>query len=84
MAVGALCVSASAVFLALAGTTAATASVYRCALALPVVALAALPERRRHRPRPADLVRDVLAGVLFAVDMLFWTAAIPRCSGWPW
>ncbi|WP_155981228.1 DMT family transporter [Nocardia sp. BMG111209] len=80
MGTGAVCVSATAVFLALAGTTAPTASVYRCALAVPVVAIAALFERRRHtsRQRPADIARSVLAGILFAVDVLYWTAAIPE------
>ena len=48
LAIGALCVSASAVLLGLADTTPATATVARSALALPVVAALAFFERRHN------------------------------------
>lgn len=79
MGVGAVCVSASAVFLALAATSTGTASAYRCVLALPVVAFAARAEAQRHgRSSRPEIGWAVVAGVLFAIDMLFWTAAIPE------
>ncbi len=49
LAIGALCVSASAVLLGLADTTPATATIARSALALPVVAALAFFERRQRR-----------------------------------
>ena len=77
MAVGAVTVSASAVFIDLSHTSPGTASFYRCLLALPLLgALAA----REHRPGERWPTRQVLtaiaAGVLFAGDMLLWTQAI--------
>ncbi|OBK47456.1 DMT family transporter [Mycobacterium kubicae] len=78
-ALGALCVSASAVLLGLASTTPATATAARCLFALPVVGALAWLERRRHG---ALSVRGYLAGVgcgvLFAGDMLWWTQSIPE------
>lgn len=44
LAVGALCISMSAVLLDLADTTPATATVARCAFALPVVGALAIRE----------------------------------------
>jgi drug/metabolite transporter (DMT)-like permease len=79
LAVGALCVSASAVFLNLAATTPATATAARCLLALPVVIVLAIPEWQRGRglSRRAMLTA-VCCGALFAGDMLLWTQAIPE------
>jgi drug/metabolite transporter (DMT)-like permease len=77
MAAGALSVSVSAVLLALAGTDPGTASFYRCVLALPVLALLAVPERRRAGPMPPrQYGLALLAGVVFAGDMLLWTQSI--------
>ncbi|MEU2223907.1 DMT family transporter [Streptomyces sp. NPDC018347] len=77
MAVGALCVSASAVLLDLAHTTPATASFHRCVLALPALVVLAGAERRREGPPPRGHHGLALAaGVLFAGDMLLWTQAI--------
>jgi drug/metabolite transporter (DMT)-like permease len=77
MAIGALGVSASAIFIDLSGTTPGTASFFRCALALPLLWMLARIERRREgtlsRRRCAVAVA---AGVLFAGDALLWTQAI--------
>lgn len=77
MAVGALCVSASAVLLGLARTGPGTASFYRCVLALPALVVLAVPERRRQGPPPCGQYGlALLAGAAFAWDMLLWTQAI--------
>ncbi|WP_214408834.1 DMT family transporter [Sphaerisporangium fuscum] len=74
---GALFVSASAVLIDLSHTSAGTASFYRCALALPFLAVLAIRERRRAGATPPGrLVTAVVAGALFAGDMLLWTQAI--------
>nr|BFD80677.1 DMT family transporter [Streptomyces sp. Xyl84] len=77
MAVGALCVSASAVLLGLARTDPGTASFYRCVLALPALMVLAVPERRRQGPPSrGQYGLALLAGAAFAWDMLLWTQAI--------
>ena len=77
MAMGALGVSASAIFIDLSGSSPGTASFFRCLLALPLLAPFAMWERRREGPWPAtQLLVGVAAGVLFAGDMLLWTQAI--------
>jgi drug/metabolite transporter (DMT)-like permease len=77
MALGALGVSASAIFIDLAGTTPGTASFFRCILALPLLWVLVRSERRREgtlsRRRCAVAVA---AGALFAGDALLWTQAI--------
>jgi drug/metabolite transporter (DMT)-like permease len=79
LAIGALCVSASAVLLGLANTTPTTATVARSALALPVVATLALVEGRRNGGLGRrEYVSAVVCGVLFAGDMLWWTQSIPE------
>jgi drug/metabolite transporter (DMT)-like permease len=77
MAVGALGVSTSAVFLDLAGSSPATATFYRCLLAVPLLLPLVLRKRRREGP-PSRLQVGyaVAAGVLFAGDALWWTQAI--------
>ena len=77
LALGALCISLSAVFLDLADTTAATASAGRCALAWPVIG--ALAYREKRCAGALSLRSSAWAGccgVLFAGDMLWWTQAI--------
>lgn len=77
MAAGALCVSASAVLISLSHTSPGTASVYRCVLALPFLALFAVRERRSAGPPPrTHQLRAAVAGALFSGDMLLWTQAI--------
>src|SRR5689334_10442423 len=79
LAVSAICVSASAVLLGLAHTSAATATVARSLMALPVVAALAVFERRRSDGlSPAGYLSATACGVLFAGDMLWWTQSIPE------
>ncbi|WP_203923503.1 DMT family transporter [Rugosimonospora africana] len=77
MAAGALCVSFSAILIELAHTTPGTASFYRCALALPLLVGLALAERRRGGGLTGgQWIAVVVAGAMFAGDMLLWTQAI--------
>lgn len=77
VAAGAVAVSATAIFVDLAGSQPGTASFYRCVLALPFLLPLAWSERRRtQRLGRRELLAAVLAGVLLAADMLLWTQAI--------
>jgi drug/metabolite transporter (DMT)-like permease len=77
VAVGALAISANAVLIDLAETSTATASFYRCAIAVPVLAALAWSERARNGPvSRRQRMLAVAAGVFFAGDMLLWTQAI--------
>src|SRR6478736_6478838 len=79
LAIGALCVSASAVLLGLADSTLATATIARSALALPVVAALAFFERRHNGGLGSgEYLSAAVCGVLFAGDMLWWTQSIPE------
>ncbi|WP_073761319.1 DMT family transporter [Streptomyces sp. CB02923] len=74
---GSLCISASAVFVKLSGTSAGTAAFFRCAIALIVLAPLAFAERRAAGRRPWRLRRlDLAAGLLLGIDYVFWAAAI--------
>lgn len=76
-ALGAGCISASAVLVKLADTGTATTAFYRCFLALPVLVALAVIEQRRHGPRRrADRLGAVLAGLFLAVDLVLWNHAI--------
>jgi drug/metabolite transporter (DMT)-like permease len=60
-----------------AGVHPATAALYRCAYALPVLGLLAWRERLRYGPRGAGQQRLALvAGLFFAADLIFWHQAI--------
>lgn len=74
---GAACISASAVLIKLANTGTATAAFYRCAFALPVLAVLAVLEQRRRGGRPL-LARGgaVFAGLFLAIDLVLWNHAI--------
>src|SRR4051812_10030401 len=77
MAVGALGVSTSAIFIDLSGTSPATASFYRCVMALPLLLVLAARERRRGRPGPGHRTSlSAVGGLFFTGDMLWWTEAI--------
>src|SRR5436305_8404061 len=77
MAVGALCVSASAVLIDLSHTSPGTASFWRCLFALPLLYPFVVAERRAEGPPPRKQHGVALAaGALFAGDMLLWTRAI--------
>ncbi len=76
-ALGALCISSSAVLVELAASGAATTAFFRCVLAVPLLIPLALREQRRLGPRPrrAHLV-GATAGLFFAADLVLWTHAI--------
>ena len=74
---GALTIAGSAVLVRLADVPPSTAAFFRCAYALPPLALLAYYERRRYGPRPAGQVRLAwFAGVFFAADLILWHHAI--------
>jgi drug/metabolite transporter (DMT)-like permease len=74
---GALTIAFSAIFVRLADVSPATAAIFRCAYALPPLALLAWVERRRYGPRAAGQSRLAwIAGVFFAVDLILWHHAI--------
>lgn len=74
---GALCIAFSAILVKLAAEAPSTAAIFRCAYAVPLLALLALREDRRFgsRPRRARALAAA-AGVLFAVDLITWHYAI--------
>lgn len=70
---GAMSIAFSGVLVRLADVEPATAAIFRCVYALPALGLIALAERRAYGPRPAAQVRlAMLAGVLFALDLVVW------------
>ena len=74
---GALAIAFSAVLVRLAGESPTTAAVFRCAYAVPLLALLAAWETRRYGPRPArDRWIGAVAGVLFSADLILWHHAI--------
>jgi drug/metabolite transporter (DMT)-like permease len=61
----------------LADVEPATAAIFRCAYALPVLGLLAWREDRRYGRRPARERRLAIpAGIFFAADLIFWHHAI--------
>lgn len=74
---GALIISASAPLVRLSGVSPATSALFRCGYAVPPLLLLAWFERRRFGPMPTrSMVLSWVAGVLFALDLLFWHHAI--------
>ncbi|MBA3263024.1 MAG: DMT family transporter [Thermoleophilaceae bacterium] len=74
---GALVIAFSAILVRLADVSPTTAAFFRCAYALPPLALLAWLERRRHGPqRPRDRMLAFGAGVIFAADLIFWNYSI--------
>jgi drug/metabolite transporter (DMT)-like permease len=74
---GALVIAFSAILVRLAEVSPSTAAFFRCAYALPPLAVLAWLERRRFGPRPMrDRVLAWVAGVLFAADLTFWHHSI--------
>ena len=70
---GALVIAFSAILVRLAEVSPTTASFFRCAYALPVLAALAWHERSRHGPRERhDLLLAFIAGAIFAADLIFW------------
>lgn len=75
---GALCIASSAVLVKLSGTSPVSASFYRCALALPVLGLLLVLERRRGvapLPRRGRWTAR-LAGLFFAGDLILFVHTI--------
>jgi drug/metabolite transporter (DMT)-like permease len=76
---GALTIAFSAIFVSLADVTPATAAIFRCAYALPPLALLAWYEQRRYGPRAAGQARLAwIAGAFFAADLVLWHHAIEQ------
>ncbi len=74
---GALAIAFSAILVRLAGEAPATAAVFRCAYALPLLALLATLERRRFGARSArQRVLSLTAGGFFAADLVSWHYSI--------
>jgi drug/metabolite transporter (DMT)-like permease len=74
---GALVIAFSAILVRLAEVSPATAAFFRCAYALPVLALLAWVEQRRHGPRQRrDRLLALGAGVFFAADLICWHYSI--------
>ena len=72
-AAGAACIAFSGILVRLADVPPSTAAVFRCAYALPVLALLAWWEDRRFGPRPRrQRVLAWAAGLFFAVDLVAW------------
>lgn len=74
---GALAIAFSAIFVRLSEASPSTAAVFRCAYAVPILVALAVWETRRYGPRPLrDRVIGAGAGVLFAIDLVFWHHSI--------
>jgi drug/metabolite transporter (DMT)-like permease len=74
---GAAVIAFSAILVSLADVTPETAAVFRCAYAIPPLALIAYSERRRYGPRPRrDRWLGIAAGALFSADLICWHHAI--------
>ena len=74
---GALTIAFSAILVRLSHASPSTAAVFRCAYALPVLALLARRERRLYGPaRREDRRLALIAGAFFAADLIFWHHAI--------
>jgi drug/metabolite transporter (DMT)-like permease len=74
---GALVIAFSAILVRLAEVSPSTAAFFRCAYALPLLALLAWIEERRFGPRPRrERVLLWGAGAMFAADLTFWHHSI--------
>ncbi|HEX8855518.1 MAG TPA: DMT family transporter [Thermoleophilaceae bacterium] len=74
---GALTIAFSAILVRASHATPSTAAFFRCAYALPPLALLAWAEHRRYGPRSSrDLWLSLLAGAFFAADLICWHHAI--------
>jgi drug/metabolite transporter (DMT)-like permease len=74
---GALVIAWSAILVDLADVEPATAALYRCAYALPVLGALAWREHRRHGARTArQRALAAAAGALFALNLIVWHYAI--------
>ncbi|MGC7102129.1 DMT family transporter [Amycolatopsis lurida] len=77
LVLGAVSLSASSILIAIAGTQTATATFWRCALALVLLAPLLAWELRRHGlPDRRTLWLGSLGGVFLGVDFLLWNVSI--------
>ncbi|MGH2692798.1 MAG: DMT family transporter [Actinomycetota bacterium] len=76
-ALGAGCIAFSGILVRLATVSPDTAAVFRCLYALPALGLIAWLERKRYGPGASRERRIAfLAGVFFAIDLIFWHRSI--------
>ena len=74
---GACTIAFSAILVHQAAVHPATAAVYRCLYAVPVLGYLAWREERRYGPRePGQRRLAWIAGLFFAADLVFWHQAI--------
>ncbi len=74
---GALAIAFSAILVRLADESPSTAAVFRCAYAVPLLAVLAARESRLYGPRSSrDRWIGVAAGFLFAADLITWHHSI--------
>ncbi len=74
---GAGCIAFSGILVRLADVSPDTAAVFRCLYALPALGLVAWLEHRRYGPTDwRDRRIAYLAGVFFALDLIFWHRSI--------
>ena len=74
---GALIIAFSSILVKAAGVSPSTAAIFRCAYAVPLLALLAWLEDRRLGPRtPRERWLAAGAGVFFAADLICWHHAI--------
>jgi drug/metabolite transporter (DMT)-like permease len=76
-ALGAVAIAFSAILVRLAAVTPATAAVFRCAYAVPVLYVLTRLEDRRYGPRERrSRALAAIAGLFFAIDLVCWHHAI--------
>src|SRR6476619_7597514 len=73
---GVLSISFSAIFVRLASVSPVTATFYRAAYAVPVLAAAWAIRRARDKRRPAERWLAVASGVILALDLDLWHESI--------
>ncbi|WIV53767.1 DMT family transporter [Amycolatopsis nalaikhensis] len=76
-ALGSFCISLSSVFIKVSHTSGSTSAFWRCLLALPVLLVLAVRERRKTGP-VRRVVLPLLAGTGLGLDFVLWGEAIPR------
>ncbi|MFZ0088647.1 MAG: DMT family transporter [Solirubrobacteraceae bacterium] len=74
---GAVTIAFSSILVRLSHTSPSTAAIFRCAYALPVLAVVAWREDRRYGSRPwRERRAGLVAGIFFAIDILLWNHSI--------